>query len=178
MTWWIWMLVLALPVGYLRLVAHELSHAVATIVTGGTVDWKRFRPWPHKANGRWYWGRMYRFNGDSLIIYAAPLGRATVGMLLWIPFAALWTPLWICVFWELTDVIHWWRGWFWQPMSDGHRVRTILLARRDLDMGFWAGLVPQDNEMEAAIREASTYDAKKLAEVRKLWEDIPRKEVE
>jgi hypothetical protein len=40
------------------------------------------------------------------------------------------------------------------------------------------GLVPQDNEIEAVLREASTYDAKKLAEVRKLWENIPRKEVE
>lgn len=134
MTWWSWMLVLALPVGYLRLVAHELSHAAMTIALGGKVYWREFRPWPHKADGRWRWGRMFREDlpgdDDDLLIGLAPLGRATVGALLWIPFAVLWIPLWVCVFWELTDIIHWWVGWFRDETSDGGKVRAVLRAKR------------------------------------------------
>jgi hypothetical protein len=133
-TWWAWILVLALPVGYLRLVAHELSHAVMTLALGGRVYWRRFRPWPHRDGGRWFWGRMYREDlpgwDDDLLISLAPLGRASVGALAWIAPAIAWAPLWICVFWEVTDVIHWWVGWFRSPTSDGGKVREIFQAKR------------------------------------------------
>jgi hypothetical protein len=126
MTWWAWVLVLALPAGYLRLVAHELSHAVATDVSGGTVDWKRFRPWPHKTRDGWFWGRMYRSGGDELLVHVAPLGRATCFLLAWVGPALVWPPLWVFVFWELTDIVWWWVGWWWRPGSDGAKARGLL----------------------------------------------------
>lgn len=132
MTDWHWLAILALPVGYLRLVAHELSHAAACITTGGRVDWARFMPWPHKADGRWFWGRMYRTGGDDLVIYLAPVARAGAFMGFWLYLAIhVWHPLFICAFWELTDVLHWWRGWFWRPQTDGGKTRALLREGKD-----------------------------------------------
>lgn len=130
MTWWAWMLILALPVGYLRLVAHELSHACTQVALGGKVYWKKFRPWPTKHEGRRYWGLMFREDMpgkvDDLLVSLAPLQRAIIFMLAWIPFSMLWAPLWVCVFWEVTDIIHWWIGWAKHPTWDGGKVRAIL----------------------------------------------------
>jgi hypothetical protein len=36
-------------------------------------------------------------------------------------------------------------------------------------------LVPQDNEMESAMREAATYDAEKLEAHRELWDNLKNK---
>ena len=133
MTWYWWTLILILPMGYLRLVAHELSHAAAARALGLKVPWDKFWPWPHKADGRWYWGRMYREDApgkiDDLLVSLAPLERAQIFMLAWIIPAIFWAPLWDCVFWEAMDIIHWWVGWVRRPYSDGGKVRAILFPK-------------------------------------------------
>ena len=205
---WIWLAILVLPVGYLRLVAHELSHVVTTIVLGGTVYWKGFRPWPTKHEGRRYWGLSFRKDMpgeiDDLLVSMAPLVRAWFGMLAWIAPAIAWPPLWVCVAWEATDIIHWWRGWAKHPLWDGGKVREILwqlrirqeLPRMNLQLSgratrdpddpkrivdmevTGARLVPQDNDIPAFLREAATYDAEKLKAHKDLWDGLPGAEVE
>jgi hypothetical protein len=122
---WIWALILLLPAGALRLLAHEASHAVAVVVTGGRVD--AFRPWPHRGpDGRRYWGAVYRTGGNDLAIAIAPLTRATLGAIIWHLLALTWTPLLVFAWWELTDVVWWWIGWLCRPESDGGTAREIL----------------------------------------------------
>ncbi len=128
---WIWVLILLLPAGALRLLAHEASHAVAAVVTGGTVV--LFRPWPHRGpSGRWYWGAVYVTGGDALAFYVAPLIRAGAFLVGWALAGALgWLPLLVFAGWELTDILWWFVGWFRRPESDGGIVREILRERRE-----------------------------------------------
>jgi len=126
---WACALILILPAGWLRLVGHELSHAVACVVTGGTVDWARLRLWPGRIDGRWYWGWCYRDGGDDLWIGIAPAGKATALTVCWlVPAALWWDPLYVLAAWELTDIAWWWVGWFRRPESDGGRVRELLAS--------------------------------------------------
>ncbi len=131
--WWAWVLILAVPAGWLRLVSHELSHVVAAKICGATVMWREFRPWPTKIGGRWYWGVMFREDvdgdDDDYLVGIAPLLKASILVPFWALLAMLWLPLLVFAFWELTDIIHWWRGWLWQPLSDGGRVRDVLRKR-------------------------------------------------
>lgn len=123
---WTWALIVVLPAGALRLLAHEASHAVAVVVTGGTVV--LFRPWPHRGpSNRWYWGAVYRTGGDDLAIAIAPLARATAFLVGWALAGALgWHPLLVFAAWELTDVVWWWVGWSRRPGSDGGVAREVL----------------------------------------------------
>jgi len=66
---------------------------------------------------------------DDLLVSLAPLERAMLFMFAWVAPAIEWWPLFVCVFWELTDVVHWWRGWGWQPHSDGGKARAILYPK-------------------------------------------------
>jgi len=130
-----WVLIITAPLGYLRLVAHEASHVAAAWAVGTRAPIDRFAPWPHKADGKWFWGRMGWENlpgqVDDLLVYMAPLARAIVCGLAVVPMALeVWTPLWVWVGWEVTDVIHWARGWASQPTSDGGKTRAILEAVR------------------------------------------------
>jgi len=121
---WGWLLILAVLGAPLTLVLHELSHAVATWATGGKVT--LFRPWPHRHEGRFYFGRMMREGGQDLAVHAAPLAKATGLLLVWALLALCWLPL-LCLWaWELVDLAWWWRGWIWKPYTDGGKARALL----------------------------------------------------
>lgn len=68
MPWWIFLLI-AIPYLFLWILVHEGSHALTTLFKGGKV--LSFKPWPHRENGKFYWGRVtYQYwgdNGDSIL---------------------------------------------------------------------------------------------------------------
>lgn len=55
MIWWL-PLVLAAPMFLIWTTIHEGSHALAARLTGAEI--RTFKPWPHRFEGRWYFGRM------------------------------------------------------------------------------------------------------------------------
>ena len=55
MIWWL-PLVLAAPLFLIWTTIHEGSHALAARLAGAEIQ--TFKPWPHRFEGRWYFGRM------------------------------------------------------------------------------------------------------------------------
>jgi len=120
---WLPLLLLGVLGAPLTLLLHELSHAVATWATGGRVT--EFRPWPHRFDGRWYFGRMMREGGDDYTVAVAPAVKANSLVFVYALAAWVWAPLACLAAWELVDFAWWWRGWLWKPDSDGGKARRL-----------------------------------------------------
>ena len=121
MTWYLLIpLVLGAP---LTLLLHEFSHVVETWATGGRVD--VFKPWPHRWDGRWWFGRIMRTGGGDKAVAQAPAFKAGTMILFWGSFW-VWSawPLWPLIAWEAVDLAWWLRGWILRkPDSDGGKAR-------------------------------------------------------
>lgn len=67
--WWL-PLALAVPGYFLWTAVHEGAHALAVLITGGRV--LTFKPWPHRVEGIWFFGRMVRDGGKDTLVHLAP----------------------------------------------------------------------------------------------------------
>lgn len=91
MIWWL-PLVLAAPLLLIWTTIHEGSHALAARLTGAEI--RTFKPWPHRFEGRWYFGRMsYEPQSEKGLgfIVAAPYIVDVVGfsaLIVWLFFIA------------------------------------------------------------------------------------------
>lgn len=64
MIWWL-PLALAIPIFFAWAVVHEGAHALVSMAAGCRVT--SFKPWPHKAEGAWYFGRVtYDMPGPTI----------------------------------------------------------------------------------------------------------------
>jgi hypothetical protein len=122
MIWWlIGFAVVGAP---LTLVLHELSHCFAVWAKHGWIT--SFKPWPHKVDGRFYFGRM-TYAGcapDEKAFSIAPLIKAITLLGLWLVLAlALFWPLLALAGWESTDIINWVQGYIRSSPNDGGRYR-------------------------------------------------------
>ena len=125
MPWWLYLALLPV-VGYVHLVLHELSHAIAAMSTGATItSWKLY---PHKADDTFWFGRVLWAGGrPATVWWSAPLYLDMVlagaaGM------AGLWfAPLWLFCVTSALDALNWLRGYFglWITGSDGQKWRAM-----------------------------------------------------
>jgi hypothetical protein len=101
MIWWI-LLSFSLPAFALWIFLHEGAHAVTALLCGRKIV--EFKPWPHKANERFYFGRVrYDREGNTFISLAPYLVDlvvllTTAVVLLWIESAIARTVLMLILF--------------------------------------------------------------------------------
>ena len=111
------------------LLLHEFAHVVVFRLAGARVE--SFRPWPHRHDGRWYFGRVVADRALdarwALRSACAPLAKANAMLALWLVLAAT-TGIWALglALWEAIDVANWWQGWIRQRPNDGGRARRLL----------------------------------------------------
>ncbi len=126
-------IIVMLVLGWIvQLCLHELSHYLMVRKLGYKVT--EFKVWPHKYNGKWYFGRVqYEVPSDEhpavhhynqILISSVPLWTAASFNLVWLCFAAyLWMPFISFAFCAFIDQINWWinlisrdetsDGWKW-----------------------------------------------------------------
>ena len=126
MIWpWIALGILGAPV---TLILHELSHVVFVKLSGGEVT--VFKPWPHRFEGRFVFGRVWAIweDGRSEIYrwsHIAPLLKAIVLLSVWNTLSySHYRPMLILGAWELTDVAKWiWNYFGKDPETDARKWR-------------------------------------------------------
>ena len=98
------------------------------MLSGGEVT--VFKPWPHRFEGRWVFGRVWAIweDGRSDVYrwsHIAPLFKAIVMFALWNNLGVqAYKPLLILGAWELTDIVKWWSNYFWgDPETDARKWR-------------------------------------------------------
>lgn len=119
--------IILLVVGILfSFLAHELSHLVVAKWVGADIT--AFKPWPHKYQDRWYFGRVScdGLGEKRVLFYDAPLIKTVMFSVLWLVLGIfVWTPLVILALPELVDGLMWVKGYIWGPAHlDGARART------------------------------------------------------
>lgn len=83
MTWWI--ILLAIPVAFMSWIfAHEGAHAIIALIQKNKVT--GFYPYPHKHNGKLYFGRMSTAKASSTALLVAPF---VVDVVAFVSLAAL-----------------------------------------------------------------------------------------
>lgn len=124
--WWIG---LAAGGAILSLNLHELAHCVVVWFIGGKVT--SYKPYPHKANGRWFIGRMTwtrdrNFNyWECRWFYRVIPIRAAVFVAMWTTLGLLlFLPLLALAFWDLIDLGDWVKDYLWSRESqDGGKYK-------------------------------------------------------
>lgn len=126
-------LIACVVAAYLTLFLHELSHVIVSKAVGWTIT--AFRPWPHRCNGRWWFGRYesvwqrdYEIPAASRWRHIAPLVKTCVAAPAW-TIAAIWLhPIFVVpAIWEALDATWWWIGYFsGDALKDGARWRLKL----------------------------------------------------
>lgn len=121
----IWYILLGIIGAALTLVLHELMHCFVVWAHGGKVT--SFKPWPHKVEGRFFFGRMvYESEVDlGRGMKLAPLPKALALFGVWGGLGFLWHPLWCLAFWEATDWINWLQGYIRKSKNDGGQYRQM-----------------------------------------------------
>jgi hypothetical protein len=108
----------------ITLVLHELMHCFVVWAHGGKVT--SFKPWPHRVDGHFFFGRMTYESEVALGrgMKLAPFLKALVLFVSWTGLGFLWFPLWCFAFWEATDWINWLQGYIRKSQNDGGQFRT------------------------------------------------------
>lgn len=126
MLWWF--IGFAVVGAALTLILHELAHCFVAWSAGGSVE--SFKPWPHKVDGRFYFGRM-TYTGcapNEKAFTIAPLIKAISLASLWVILGLMFWPLLALAGWELTDIINWVQGYIRSSPNDGGRFRRAGAA--------------------------------------------------
>lgn len=112
-----------------ELLLHELSHCLVYKLAGAKIV--VFKPWPHKYEGRFYFGRVMADRelpkAWAIESAGAPLVKATIMLGMWCILAAfvgLW-PLGFAL-WEAIDMINWIQGYIRKRPNDGGRFRKLV----------------------------------------------------
>jgi hypothetical protein len=110
--WWLW-LILALIGAPLTLFLHELAHSFVVWGEGGRVT--SFKPYPHFADGHFYFGRVeyLSYQTRPRLFFAAPaLIKAPVFLVVWATLGLLFClPLLALAAWELWDLLNFVQGY-------------------------------------------------------------------
>jgi len=119
-----WYLIFGLIGAALTLVLHEFTHCLVVWVGGGRVV--SFKPWPHKVDGHFYFGRMtydieWPLNRKWFLL--APLLKALLLFVFWGIMGWFWHPLWLLAGWEATDIGNWLQGYIRKSGNDGGQYR-------------------------------------------------------
>jgi len=122
--WWHWLLVGCVG-AWFTLFMHELAHCFVVWGEGKKVT--SFIPFPHRKDGRFYFGRM-QYEGvlrNPKLFYAAPcLMKAPLYVVVWTVLGLVfWLPLLAAVFWELADIANFVQGYIRRRDNDGGRYR-------------------------------------------------------
>lgn len=126
MLWWF--IGFAVVGAALTLVLHELAHCVMVWAAKGWIE--SFKPWPHKVDGRFYFGRM-TYSGcapNERSFTIAPLIKAISLFSLWLVLGFIFWPLFALAAWESTDIINWVQGYIRSSPNDGGRFRRAGAA--------------------------------------------------
>jgi hypothetical protein len=122
--WWVHLIFIALGAA-ITLFLHEFSHVVMCWANGLKVH--SFKPYPHKADGKWYFGRITRDRTDDIEalqqINISPLVKGIGMAVIWGIAGIFYHPLWWLGAWEIIDCLWWWKGYFFSPTSDGGKWR-------------------------------------------------------
>jgi hypothetical protein len=125
--WWIG---LAAGGAVLTLNLHELAHCLVVWCIGGTVT--SYKPWPHRANGRWFIGRMTWELGrpptrrECRWFYGIIPLRASMFLAMWVTLGLLvFLPLLALAFWDLMDLGDWIKDYLWdRKTQDAGKFRS------------------------------------------------------
>jgi len=118
--------------GAITLNLHELSHCIVVWLYGGHVT--SYKPYPHIENNRFRFGCM-KYHSDTVnipekpLVHLAPIIKALLLLLVWfIVFIFHHTSYWLLIpiFWELSDIVNWARGYICNTNSDGGKLKRIL----------------------------------------------------
>lgn len=126
--WWVYLVVLAVgaPV---TLLLHELAHCCAVwwLIDGKVTA---FKPWPHKHNGTFYWGRMSwecdmePTPAQYRSFYFWPQYKAIIMIITWLLLGFLvWLPFLMAAIWELADILNFIQGYIRNGKNDGGKYR-------------------------------------------------------